>query len=81
MNVIDAMDDPNLFGPYFAGESWATWRAVLKGAFARPMVEAERQMFRAVAEREPPSRPVKELWIVAGRRAGKDSVRVRVVDH
>jgi len=32
-------------------------------------------LFREVAgDRDPPARPVKELWIIAGRRAGKDSL-------
>jgi hypothetical protein len=49
-----AIDDPNLLGSAFSGETWATWRAV--------------------AERKPPSRRVRELWVIAGRRAGKDSI-------
>jgi hypothetical protein len=27
-----------------------------------------------VADRAPPARRVKELWVIAGRRAGKDSI-------
>jgi hypothetical protein len=72
--ITDALDDPLLFQPWFAGPSWSTWRAVLKAAFAIPMDAAERKSFRAVASRDPPRRRVKELWVVAGRRAGKDSI-------
>jgi len=31
-------------------------------------------VFRALAERDPPTIKARELWIVAGRRAGKDSI-------
>jgi hypothetical protein len=72
--ITDALSDEHLFGPWFAGPSWATWRAVLKGAFAIPMDDEERGAFRPVAERDPPKRRVKELWCVVGRRGGKDSV-------
>jgi hypothetical protein len=74
LSIIECMDDPNLFAPWFAGPSWAVWRAILKGAFALPMSEAEVELFRGVAERDPPTRRVRELWIIAGRRSGKDSV-------
>jgi hypothetical protein len=54
--ILDAMGDAECFGPWFQGDSWAAWRAILAGG------------------RSPPSRRVRELWIVAGRRAGKDSI-------
>jgi hypothetical protein len=37
------------------------------------MTETETAFFRSVTLRDPPTRPVRELWINAGRRAGKDS--------
>jgi hypothetical protein len=75
MNVCDAIEDENLLGPWFAGPSWDAWKAVLKGAFAVPMSGAELATFRELAGgRDPPTKQVRELWIVAGRRAGKDSV-------
>jgi hypothetical protein len=73
-NIIDAMDDPALYAKWFPGETWDGWRAVLKAAHALPMTDADRAFFKIVAERDPPERPVKELWIIAGRRAGKDSI-------
>ena len=38
------------------------------------MTDEEKAFFRSVAERDPPSEQVKELWIIAGRRAGKDFI-------
>jgi hypothetical protein len=75
MTIIRALDDPKLFQPWFAGSSWNNWRTVLKAAYALPMTSAELEFFHSVAgDREPPDRPVRELWCVCGRRAGKDSV-------
>jgi hypothetical protein len=74
LTISEAIDDASLFGPWFSGPSWALWRAILKGAFAIPMSEAEIELFRGVTERDPPKKRVRELWIVAGRRAGKDSI-------
>jgi hypothetical protein len=47
---------------------------VLKAAFALPMTADETAVFRTLAERDPPAKRVRELWVLAGRRAGKDSV-------
>ena len=44
------------------------WKAVLKGAFAIPMTPEELALFRAVAQRDPPKRRVRELWAVVGQR-------------
>jgi hypothetical protein len=74
VNIVEAMDDPTLFGPWFAGDSWDGWRAILKGAFALRMTPDEQAFFRQVAERVPPKQRVRELWIIAGRRGGKDSI-------
>ena len=46
-SIIDALDAPTLFQPFFAGPSWAMWRAVLKGAFAEPMTDEEIELFRS----------------------------------
>jgi hypothetical protein len=79
-DIIAAMDHPGLFKPWFAGESWDVWRVILKAAFCLPMTEAEIETFRTVAgDRDPPRTRVKELWIIAGRRAGKDSIASLIV--
>lgn len=68
------MKDPHLFEPWFRGQTWNGWRTVLKGAFALPMTDSEIEFFRAVADRDPPSRRVREAWFIVGRRGGKDSI-------
>jgi hypothetical protein len=74
MNIVEAMSDPVLFQPWFRGRTWDNWRTVLKAAYALPMSDIERSFFRIVAERDPPKKRVRETWICAGRRSGKDSV-------
>jgi hypothetical protein len=69
-----AVADPALLGSAFAGPSWSTWRAVLRAAEGLPLDEDQRRLFRGVAEREPPPGRVSELWAIAGRRSGKDSI-------
>jgi hypothetical protein len=81
LDIVAAMNHPRLFRPWFAGESWNGWRAVLKGAYGLPMTDQEIEFFRTVAERDPPTKRVRELWIVAGRRAGKDSVASMIAAH
>jgi hypothetical protein len=78
---LDIIRMMGLLGPWFPGESWDPWRTVLKAAYALPMTDAEREFFRSVAGRDPPARPVKELWVVAGRRAGKDSIASLIAAH
>jgi hypothetical protein len=81
LSIAEAMDDPHLFGPWFVGASWDGWRTLLKAAFALPMSAGELAFFRTMAGRVPPRRQVRELWIVAGRRAGKDSIASVIAAH
>lgn len=75
IDIVEAMNDPELFGAWFAGESWNGWRAIIRAAFSLPMGDSDRVFFGNVAgTRNLPATRVKELWIAAGRRAGKDSV-------
>ncbi len=81
-NIVEAMDSPKLFQKSFAGESWNPWRVVLKAAYALPMTNAEREFFQSIAGgRDPPTKKVRELWVVGGRRGGKDSVSSLIMAH
>src|SRR5262249_15910697 len=62
------------FEPFFRGESWRMWKAVIKAAEGGTLTESELRLFREVADRDPPRRRVRELFIAAGRGAGKDSI-------
>src|SRR5881227_784930 len=81
-DIIEVMRDARWLGRYFAGDSWLTWQAVLKAAFALPMTVDDISRFKAVAgNRQPPTQPVKELWCICGRRAGKDSIASLLVAY
>ncbi len=69
-----AIAEGGLLGSSFIGSSWNRWRAVLRAAYAEPLSDADRALFAEVAEREPPAHRVKELWVIGGRRSGKDSI-------
>lgn len=81
ISIDEALTDPALFQPWFPGETWDGWRAVLKAAYALPMTGDEVDFFRSIAERDPPKRRVRELWCIVGRRGGKDSVASVIGAH
>jgi len=73
MNILDAIEDPKLFAPWFKDRAtWASWRAYLAALFALPMTEDQLAVYRESTGRtEPPSTPATESWLICGRRAGK----------
>jgi hypothetical protein len=73
-SIIDFISDRHLLGPHFDGPSWDRWRAVMRALFALPMSSQDVALFREVAERDPPKRPVSEFVAVVGRGGGKDAI-------
>jgi hypothetical protein len=72
--VLAAMDAAEL-APWFGGDSWATWKTILRAAYCLPMSSAELEVFAELAGgRSPPRHRVKQLFIIGGRRGGKDSI-------
>ena len=56
------------------GDTWRGWRIILKAAFGQQLLSEEVDFFYEVSgNRNPPTRRVKELWCIVGRRGGKDS--------
>jgi hypothetical protein len=73
VTIVEALD--GIFKPWFPGDTWSGWKAVLKAMDALPMSEEEIAFFKSIAGgREPPRRRVSELVAVTARRTGKDSV-------
>jgi hypothetical protein len=73
ITYAEACHDPNLFGPWFSGDTWATWRVVDKALFGLPLDDDELAVFCELTGRdEAPTAPVTEAWLIMGRRAGKD---------
>jgi hypothetical protein len=81
LSIIEAMDDPALYAPWFPGSTWDGWRIVLKGIYGLPMTAEEAAFFRTVSGRSPPTKPAKEVWIIVGRRGGKDSLASVIAAH
>jgi len=76
IDVLAAMDDPQLFGPWFRRrESWRAWRVYLAALFALPMTADDLALYReCTARSEAPSAPVDESWMAIGRRGGKSLI-------
>lgn len=73
--LLDAMSDPDWFGPIFSGPTWARWRVFLKALFGLPMTDDERTLYTQHTERPtPPSEPAREAWVIVGRRGGKSQI-------
>ena len=72
MNILRALDDPKVFGPFFKGDTWGAWRVFLAALFALPLSPAELAIYQQHTGRSaPPSQPSHEAWLVCGRRSGK----------
>jgi hypothetical protein len=75
VNILDALDDPELFAPHFRGETWSAWRAFLAALFALAMDDDQLVLYRHHTGRtEAPPAPFKEAALICGRRGGKSRV-------
>jgi hypothetical protein len=75
LNIIEAMESPALFSPFFKGDSWDGWKAVLSALFALPMNDAQLEFYRLHTGRTTaPTVPFTEAEFVVGRRGGKSRV-------
>lgn len=73
ITYAEACRDPNLFGPWFEGDSWATWRVVDKAIFGEPLNEDELTVWKELSGMDStPTHPAREVWLAFGRRSGKD---------
>jgi Terminase large subunit, ATPase domain len=74
-DITRVANDHRLLGQWFADDSWSAWKVVLKAIYGLPLKRSEHAIFHQLAgDRPPPTKPIKELWVLAGRRAGKDSI-------
>jgi hypothetical protein len=73
VNIIDAVDDQNLFKAYFKDPAtWQAWRACLCALFGLPMSKTELETYtKCTGRKERPENPFREAWLICGRRAGK----------
>jgi hypothetical protein len=82
VSILDDIDNPGLFGPFFRGGSWGPWRAFLAALFALPMTDAEAELYRHHTGRQtPPAAPFTEAALVVGRRGGKSRVLALIATY
>jgi hypothetical protein len=75
LNIVEAMDDPALFGPWFHDPSWRPWRAFLAAMFGLPMDDEALALYRACTGRtDAPNGPFTEADLIVGRRGGKSRI-------
>jgi hypothetical protein len=73
ITFAEACRDPQLFGPWLGGDTWAAWHVVHKALFGEPLTGAELLTFTEITGRtDAPTEPCSEAYIVVGRRGGKD---------
>jgi hypothetical protein len=75
VNILQALDDPMIFGAHFRGGTWDAWRAFLCALFALPMTPERLAIYKQHTGRTtPPAQPLREAWLICGRRAGKSFI-------
>jgi hypothetical protein len=75
-SIDEALRDRALLGAALGDPvTWATWFAVLRAAFGLPLDAGRQELFAGISGgRAPPTRRMRELWVVAGRRGGKSRI-------
>jgi hypothetical protein len=75
MNILQALDDPKVFGDFFRAGTWGAWRVFLAALFGLQMTEDQLAIYRRFTGRStPPTKALHEAWLVIGRRGGKSFV-------
>ncbi|GAB0119914.1 hypothetical protein [Acidisoma sp. 7E03] len=73
--IIEAMEDPAIFGPHFRGKTWGPWKAFLRSMFGLPMFAEEAALYRRLTGRtEAPVGQFEEATLIVGRRGGKSRI-------
>jgi len=80
VNLLQAIDDPKLFAPWFRDRTtWAPWRAFIATLFAHALDDGQRAIYKQCTDRDrAPVEPFREAWLVIGRRGGKSFVMALV---
>jgi hypothetical protein len=74
MNILQAIADPALFGPWFKDrESWRSWRVFLAALF-NLSIEDEKLYIECTGGRPLPVKQAREGYLIVGRRGGKSFI-------
>jgi hypothetical protein len=76
MNIIEAINNENLFRPFFKDlKTWSAWIVALKAIFGLKMSKDELTIFqRCTGRSKPPKKEIDEFWCICGRRGGKSKM-------
>ena len=75
MNILDALDDPKVFAPFFRGSTWSAWRVFLAALFGLPLTSEQRALYtKHTGRTKTPRSPLHEAWLCIGRRGGKSFI-------
>jgi hypothetical protein len=76
VTILDALADENLFGAAFPDrDGWSTWLAFLAAVFDLDMTDHQAALYRRHTGRQSlPTARAREVWCIAGRRAGKSRI-------
>ena len=81
-SIVEALDDPDLFGGMFDAPSWSPWKVFLRALQALPMSDMDLGVYRHHTGRfEPPTRPGRYAELVVGRRGGKSRVLALIATY
>jgi Phage integrase family len=80
MTILDAMHDPQLFGPWFRDRaSWRAWEVFLSALFGLPLKGKDAALYaRHTGRTAAPRQPAREAWVIVGRRGGKSRIAALV---
>ncbi len=83
MTILEAMEHPELFGPFFQPrESWVAWRAFLAALFGLPLEGDALDIYRQQTGRTTaPAGAHREAWVASGRRSGKSYIAALVATY
>nr|BDD48218.1 hypothetical protein 1 [bacterium] len=71
-SILQAIDDPAVFAPWFARGDWIAWRAFLAVLFGLSLTAEQQQIVTKHTGRDTfPREPFRGAWLIVGRRGGK----------
>ena len=83
LNIIQVVEDPELFGPLFRNQAtWAHWKIFLRALFGLGMDKEEAAFFSQHTGRNSlPTAQASETFCIAGRRAGKSFISALIASY
>lgn len=82
MNRLQALDAPEMFGPFFRSPTYDRWRVFLAATSGLCLSDAEMELFRHHTGRTvAPTVPVNEVVLICGRRGGKSRILATIAVH